>query len=147
MRSNRPPTGADVVRAFTTVELLVVMAIIAILAGVGYPSYVRYIARGNRAAAESFMLEVSSRQERYLVDARQYAPDIPTLSMAVPTSVSSSYTVTITGVTATPPAYTIQAVPLGPQATNDSGCGSLTLTSAGVKGASGASGPITCWNR
>ena len=147
MRSNRPPTAATTIRAFTTVELLVVLAIIAILAAIGYPSYVRYVARGNRAAAESFMLEVSSRQERYLVDARQYAPDIATLSMTVPTSVSPNYTVTITGVTATPPAYTVQAVPSGPQATNDSGCGSLTLTSAGVKGASGTSGPVTCWNR
>jgi type IV pilus assembly protein PilE len=129
------------------VELLIVMAIVAILAAVGYPSYVRYIARGNRSAAESFMLEVASRQERYLVDARQYAPDLATLSMIPPSSVSPNYTVTITGVTATPPAYVIQAVPIGVQLTNDTACGSLTIDSAGAKGASGASGAIACWNR
>jgi type IV pilus assembly protein PilE len=142
-RTSPVPAG----KGFTLIELMVVVVIIAIMAAIAYPSYVRYVARGNRSAAESFMLEVTSRQERYLVDARQYAPDLATLNLAIPSTVSPNYAVTITGVTSTPPAYVVQAVPIGPQATNDATCGSLTINSAGVKGVSGAGGPVTCWNR
>ncbi len=129
---------------FTLVELLVTVAILGILAGIAYPSYLKYTARGKRSAAESFMLEVTSRQERYLVDARQYAPDLPTLSMSVPANVSGSYNVSIINVTTTPPGYAVQAVPVGSQATNDAGCATLTLASNGTKAATGSAG-AACW--
>ena len=131
---------------FTLVELLIVVAILGILAGVAYPSYVKYVARGNRSAAQSFMLEVASRQERYLVDARQYAPDLAALGMSVPNSVSGKYGVTIINVTATPPGYTVQAAPLGTQQTSDASCGTLSVNSTGVKAASGPAGAASCWN-
>ncbi len=130
---------------FTLIELLITVVILGILAGIAYPSYLKYAARGKRSAAESFMLEVASRQERYLVDARQYAPDLATLSMSVPGNVSGSYNVTVTGVTATPPGYTVQAVPVGTQATNDAACGTLTLGSNGAKAATGSAGNASCW--
>jgi type IV pilus assembly protein PilE len=132
---------------FTLIELLVAVAIVGILAAIAYPSYTRYVARGNRSAAESFMLEVTSRQERYLVDARQYAPDLTTLSMSVPDTVSGHYGVTLVNVITTPPGYTVQAVPSGTQATHDTGCGTLTLSSLGSKGATGPSGATSCWSR
>ncbi len=104
------------------------------------------------------MLEVTSRQERYLLDARAYAPDLCTLygipacpgsspSPPVPNTVSPNYTVTIPSVTATPPGYTIQAAPIGGQADNDANCGTLTIDSTGAKAASGPGGVANCWNR
>jgi type IV pilus assembly protein PilE len=145
---NDPQRGAArrAVQGFTMVELLITVAILGILAGVAYPSYLKYVARGNRSAAQSFMLEVASRQERYLVDARQYAPDLATLGMSVPSNVSGKYTVTIAGVTATPPAYTIQAVPVGTQQTSDATCGTLSVSSTGAKAATGPAGATSCWS-
>ena len=107
----------------------------------------RYVARGKRSAAESFMLEVTSRQERYLLDGRQYAPDLPTLGMTVPDTVSPNYTVSITNVTAAPPGYVVQAAPIGGQANNDANCGTLTIDGTGAKAASGPGGVANCWNR
>lgn len=127
-------------------ELMITVAIIAVLATIAYPSYVRYVVRANRSAAKTFMLEVASRQERYLVDARQYAPDLATLGMTAPATVSPNYNVTITNVTTAPPGYVIQAVPAGAQQTNDADCATLTISSLGVKGASGPSGAASCWN-
>jgi len=129
------------------VELLVTIAIVGILAAAAYPSYMRYVARGNRSAAQSFMLEVTSRQERYLLDGRQYAPDLPTLGMTAPDTVSPNYTVSITNVTAAPPGYVVQAAPIGGQADNDANCGTLTIDGTGAKAASGPGGVANCWNR
>ncbi|MFS8981189.1 hypothetical protein PO002_43640 [Cupriavidus necator] len=47
---------------------MVTVAIVGILASVAYPSYLQYVVRSNRAAAQSFLLEVSAIQGRFLVD-------------------------------------------------------------------------------
>jgi len=147
MRLSKHAGRRDRAAGFTLIELMVTVAIVGVLAAVGYPSYLQYVARGNRSAAQGFMLEVTSRQERYLLDARQYAPDLATLGMTVPGTVSPNYGVTITNVTAAPPGYVVQAAPAGRQATNDVNCGTLTINSTGAKGASGPAGVANCWNR
>ncbi len=43
-------------------------------------------------------------------------------------------------------AYTLQAVPANDQV-NDTTCLTLTLTSAGVRDASGSGGAAACWNK
>jgi len=131
-------------RGFTLIELMVTVAIVGILAAIAYPSYTRYITRGNRTAAESFMLEVASMQERYLVDNRAYGANLTALGYAaLPSSVAPNYQITLTA-TAAPPAYVITATPLNGQATQDTGCGVLTLNNTGGKTAAGTT-PSNCW--
>ena len=132
-----PPHG------FTLIEVMITVAIIAILAAVAIPNYSRYVVRSNRAAIESFMLEVSGAQERYLVDNRAYAANLGALGMSVPASLATRYDVTVTPNAALPPGYSIVATPKGSQL-SDTGCGTLTLTSTGAKSASGAG--TDCWN-
>ncbi|MGO4304474.1 type IV pilin protein [Cupriavidus sp. RAF12] len=128
---------------FTLVELMITVAILGILAAIAIPAYTRYIVRANRTAAESFLLEVASMQERFLVDTRAYATTLPALGYAsLPASVSPNYQITLITV-ATPPGYQLTATPIGTQATGDTNCGTLTLTGAGDKTASGAG--QGCW--
>lgn len=133
-------------RGFTLIELMVVVAIVAILAAVAIPNYRNHIIKTNRAAAESFMLQVANRQEQYMLDARTYATTLGAggLNLNVPADVQTNYTVTISAATNT--AYTIQAVPNNPPQ-NDVLCQTLTLDSTGLKGVSGgATGtPGVCW--
>ncbi|TAN13146.1 MAG: type IV pilin protein [Burkholderiaceae bacterium] len=130
---------------FTLIELMIVVAIVAILAAVAYPSYINYIVRSNRAAAESFMLEVSNRQQRYLLDARSYAADLATLQIGAPSEVSNNYAITTAPKAGTtPPGFTVTATPQGAQATRDAGCGTLSIDEAGAKTA-GAKGVSACW--
>lgn len=140
----RPHGPSDA--GFTLIELMVVVAIVAILAAIAYPSYINYIVRSNRAAAQSFVLEVSSRQQRYLLDARSYAADLATLQISAPGTVSNNYTITTAPkVSTTPPGFTVTATPQGAQASRDTGCGTLSIDESGTKTATGAKGVSACW--
>ncbi|MDP3813577.1 type IV pilin protein [Pseudomonas sp.] len=126
---------------FTLIELMIVVVIVAILAAIALPSYRSYVVRSNRAGAEGFMLEVANKQERFLLDNRQYAAPLSALGMSTPAEVSSNYAVTVTS--STVPGYTVTATPIGAQLADDTECGTLTLTQLGVKTASG--GGARCW--
>ena len=138
---------------FTLIELIITVAIIGILVAVAYPAYTQYAVRAKRSAAQSFMFTVSSRQEQAMLNARSYfsvATGTPAewtaASMTVPAEVSANYTVTVaSNNAATPPAYTVSAVPQAAQASNDAKCGTLTLTSIGAKGVTGTSSVSECW--
>lgn len=149
-----PPSTASVARAqarrngapgFTLVELMIVVAVVAILAAIAIPNYYRYMLRANRAAVEDVMLDMSSAQEHYMIDSRQYTTSAAQLGYGVlPTTVSPNYTIAIALVAGPPPGYTITATPIGSQ-TRDTDCGTLTLGSDGSKKASGPS--TTCWKK
>lgn len=132
-------------RGFTLIELMIVVVIVGILAAIAYPSYIQYTVRSNRSAAQSFILGVANKQEQYILDARQYATTLTALNMTEPAEVSQHYGITITGVTVTPPAYSIVATPTGSQSTNDTACGTLTIDQAGQKQKSGTGTVADCW--
>ncbi|MBA2963475.1 MULTISPECIES: type IV pilin protein [Ramlibacter] len=141
-------TGKNRLRGFTLIELMITVAVIGILAAVAFPSYTKYLAKGRRAAAQAVMHNVGSRQEQYMLNSRSYYPspagsstDLSGLGITLGTDVSGYYTITVTSDTS--PAWTVTAAPRAPQTVNDATCGTLTLTNAGAKGASG--GSTTCW--
>ncbi len=135
--SSCPSLGRKENRGFTLIELMIAVAVVAILAVVALPSYAEYVKRGTRADAQSFLMEVSLRQQQRLVDRRAYAATLGDLGMSVPSSIAGKYSVSISAPAVVPPTFTVTAAPQGAQTTE--GCGTLTVNSNGTRS------PAKCW--
>jgi len=119
---------------FTLIEVMIVIAIVGLLAAVAYPAYQDHLRKGNRAAAQAFMMEVAQRQQSYRMNNRSYALTLETLGLALPDDVAPFYTVAGTelGVISGPPqTFNLRLDPASGSV--QVGDGSLCLTSAGAR--------------
>jgi type IV pilus assembly protein PilE len=116
---------------FTLLELIVAVVVVAILASIAYPTYVNQVIKGNRAAAQQFLLDVANAEAQYQLDARAFSATIGAggLNLSVPNSVSPNYTIAVALTAGPPPGYVITATPIGRQAQD----GALTLDDTGNK--------------
>ncbi|PHS30716.1 MAG: hypothetical protein COA95_08405 [Methylophaga sp.] len=121
-------------KGFTLVELMIVVAIIAILAAIAYPSYQGAIRDARRGVAEADLVELAGFMERYYTTNSKYT-DTAGAPPALPfgTSPQEGTTVFYDLSVATPSstAFTLTATPTGPQASDY--CGTLSLDSTNTK--------------
>ena len=94
-------------RGFTLIEVMIVVAIIAILASVALPSYFDYVRRGQLPEAQGAMSDFRVKMEQYYQDNRNYgtaqcadagrrAGRPPTARSFTPARSSSRYTCALT---------------------------------------------------
>jgi type IV pilus assembly protein PilE len=69
-------TGKLSAEGFSLIELMVVIAVIGILAGIAYPNYTDYIYKSHRANAQSELLQLASVQEKIFLNANSYTPTL-----------------------------------------------------------------------
>lgn len=96
-------------RAFSLVELMLALAVVAVLAGIAWPSYAAYVQRGRILEAVARLSEARAKMEQYFLDQRSYVdasgacgfvppPPAPGDAFALScTGTASSYTYTATG--------------------------------------------------
>jgi type IV pilus assembly protein PilE len=138
---------------FTLIELMITVAIVAILSAVAFPAYTSHLVKGKRSAAQSFMMTVSNKEEAYMLNARSYfsaatQAQWAAVNVTVPQEVAMNYDLSVaaTNTAGAPPSYIITATPKDAQAAKDTKCGTITYTSTGTKGKSGTAGTVTeCW--
>jgi type IV pilus assembly protein PilE len=150
-----PPTNSRTSRGFTLIELMIVVAIVAILAAVAYPTYRDSVERARRADAKSVLMEAAQWIERQYTLSNAYnklgdgsvlnTAALPAQLREAPKDGASKYYDIQFAANPTTTAYTLQAVPKNSM-TGDK-CGTLTLTEAGTKSATGTAGADWCWSK
>ena len=131
--------GARSECGFTLIELMIAVAMIAILTAVALPSYRDSFRKSARSEAQAFILAVAGRQQQFLVDRRSYAATVAEAGIAVPANVAAAYTLSLSVTAGPPPGFTLQAAPRDRQVGER--CGTLGIDQAGVKTAAAGG----CW--
>ena len=147
---------------FTLIELMITVAIVALLASIAYPAYTGSILKGRRAEGRTALLNLLQQQERYLTQTGSYltfgaaatgnngtSKDGTGVSIPFKTTSgdggSGSYQLAAAACTgsALNECVTLTAVPMK----SDADAGTLSLTSTGAKSCTGAKASVkgVCW--
>lgn len=122
----------------TLLELMVVVAVVAILAAVAYPSFTDGLRKSRRAEAIKGLLTMQLKQEEYRISHTEYVK--PTEFNATPSLLGSPasvyYKFEVSSANST--FYSLKATALGAQG-GDIGCTPLSIDKADKKD------PSDCW--
>jgi len=129
------------VGGFTLMELMIVVAIVAILAGIAFASYQGQIIKSRRSAAANCLQERAQFVERYYTTNLTY---VGATAGQCDNQVSPHYQLAISGLTAK--SFTLTATPLGQQLARDTLCGALSVDARGTRGKTGSASTVAeCW--
>ena len=146
----RAPGDSNRMRGMTLIELMVVLAIVAILSTIAVGSYRRYVLRANRTDATSALLRIQVAQEKYFLQNNTYTINVtgnpPTgLGVASPTT-NGFYTLAVTGDPASTnniaTSFQATATAVAPQ-TQDTSCLTLTINDQGQRNSTPSA--TECW--
>lgn len=133
---------------FTLIELLIAIAIIGILAGVAYPSYMQHVLKSKRSEAQSALMDLANRQENYYLDHRKYALNLNTeLGLSGnPFITDNGYYSIATSSAAATADFTLTATAISTQAA-DTDCATLTINQDLTRKAFNSAGALNtgCW--
>jgi len=123
---------------FTLIEVMIVVAVIALLAGVALPAYQESLRKARRSEARIALTTASQMLERYNTENNTFVG--ATFGNAASDvyknkSESGYYNLALPAASLGVRAFVINAVPTGAQATD--ACGTFTLNQAGVRSVTG----------
>lgn len=135
-------------KGFTLIELMIVLAIIAILVSVAYPSYQEQVREARRADAKATLVELAQFMERNFTEANRYDQDAAGAATTLPFTQAPKdgntkyYDLALSNLSAT--GFTLTATPKGAQ-TSDTKCKTFSLTQTGAKAYTGSGTVADCW--
>jgi len=131
----------------TLIELMVVVAIVAMLAAIALPGFNRQVMKSRRTDGHNLLMRIAAEQERYYTSFNQYTANLSAappagLGMGALNSEHGYYTVSA-AVGVGGQTFTLTAAANDNQA--DDTCGDLTLGNSDAKGYSGDETNGVCW--
>jgi type IV pilus assembly protein PilE len=134
---------------FSLTELLIVIVIVGVLAGIGLPAYQDYARKSKRSDAHQGLSRMAQLQERFFTDNNRYAADVEALGYEVPLGMNDVTPTTggywlMSVEEGDALRYVLQAVP-NPDEHSDADCATVTLDSTGVR-SSTPPGAADCWS-
>ena len=134
---------------FTLIEIMVTVAILAIIATVAIPSYQRQSLKSKRADGIAMLMDAAAKQERYAIDPPNlYTANMALLGYTSPFASVQGYYQISAVLGAGSLSYTLTAKPQPGQDADE--CKSLTLDNTGTRGWTGTTGSpavkvANCW--
>lgn len=138
-------------RGFTLIEVMVTVAIIAILAAIALPNYTDYVTRSRVVEATANLSDARAKMEQYFQDNRSYPTGCNTGTPAtteVQVATGQYFDLACSNLTGT--TYTVTATGKGPMTgftytINESNVRTSAFTGAGSSKGWTAASPNTCW--
>ena len=124
MKKNIPQCG------FTLIELMVVVAIVAILSAIALPSYKGYVQKGRRVDAKDALVAIQLAQEKYRGNNTAYTTTITDLGLTT-SSTQNYYTLAISSATGTSFTATATVNASSAQAPDATKCPALSVNEKG----------------
>ena len=143
LNNYRPVKLPQQEKGFTLIEIMIVVAIVGIIATVGYPSYQDYLRRTKRAEGRNMLVQIAAQQERYYSDNNGYGTLAQLGYVGAVTSENGSYTITVNNIAANGQTFQVNATPAN---FTDNDCGVLTITNTGQRGQAAGTAD-ECWGR
>ncbi len=130
-------------KGFTLIELMITVAIVAILAAVAIPNYSAYVKRGKAAEATSTLALLKNRMEQYYQDNKTYLDTGALTAPCSPQAGTTKYFTYDCAAQQTASQFTLTATPIANQGVNNF---SFTIDEAGNKTSTFDGSPsANCW--
>ena len=121
---------------FTLIEVMIVVAIVAIIAAFAYPSYQDSVRKSRRADAKQALTDLAARMEQYYISNKSYTTTVANVGLSTATSPEGYYTLSVAAgpTTAIATSYTLTAAATSKGNQNaDTACATMTLNSVGTR--------------
>ncbi|RRJ82281.1 type IV pilin protein [Aestuariirhabdus litorea] len=129
-------------KGFSLIELMIVVAIVAVIAAIAIPNYQESVRKSNRSDGKAALANAATLQERFFTRNNRYSNAMADIGGNVSAegyyNLSVDNTAATTGCAADGDCFVLTATATRGQV-NDTGCTTLTLAHTGLKT------PAACW--
>ena len=147
LRQTKPPRAA--MQGFTLIELMVAVAVVAILGTIAMASYSSQIQKSRRTDARSAVMDLAGREEKLFSTVNAYSSAPSDLGYGAvgavwPITIGSGYYQVSVTVANPPVSFLITATAFGSQV-SDTKCTTLSVDQLGTQTSTGTETAATCW--